>query len=226
VEEDWPMIRDRRHLQAALSEVGEHARREEEAVEEGGSAMVGEGEGMSRGVEVTKSITEEEGRGETPHGCGRLVVAMSSHPRQLRPPLLLPIHGEVEIPPDDAVPTHPRQERMETLLYEEFLPQRVTRREVRVDEEKGVTGPEATKVEEASIRCPCDSSCPSHDAEEPIGQPVLPNEGGDPSEGAIRIAGPIDLIPRPSEGFCSSCKTVLHPCPRRCIAIPYFCFLN
>ena len=144
--------------------------------------MVGKGEGSIGGVEMTEGVGEKVGGGEPLHGISRPVITMRGGPRGYRSPIQPPIHGEVKISPNDAVPAHPCQKWAEALLNEKFLSNRVTRGEVRVDEEEGVTSPKTSHVEEAPIRRPCHSIIPPHDAEEAIGDPVLPNEGSNPKK--------------------------------------------
>ena len=188
--------------------------------------MVGKGEGSIGGVEMTEGVGEKVGGGEPLHGISRPVITMRGGPRGYRSPIQPPIHGEVKISPNDAVPAHPCQKWAEALLNEKFLSNRVTRGEVRVDEEEGVTSPKTSHVEEAPIRRPCHSIIPPHDAEEAIGDPVLPNEGSNPPKRPSRVASPDDLVARsPKSGSCSS-EPVLHTRPRCSIAIPCFCFLH
>ena len=89
-----------------------------------------------------------------------------------------------------------------------------------------MTGPEATHMKKTSILLPDHSPCSPHDVEEPRRQPVLSDEGGDPPEGASSVASPEDLVARSPEGGGSGSETVLHPRPRRRIALPSFGFLH
>jgi hypothetical protein len=226
VEEDRPMIRDRCHFRPALGEKGEHARRKEEAVKEGSGTVVGEGEGACRGVPMAKGVTEVMGGGELTHGVCRTIIPMRSEARRQRPPLQPPVHREVEVPSDDAVSTHSCQERVEASFNKKLLLDRIARGEVGVDEEERVTRPAASEVEEAPVLLPCHTPSPPHDAEKPIRQPVLPDEGGDPPKRPGCIARPDDLLPRSSECRSSGGKTVLHAAPRQSVAIPGFSFLH
>ena len=119
------MIRDRGDLVTTLRKEGQHAIREEEVVKEGGGAVIRKGERARGGMQVAEGVPKMMSGGELPHDLRWPVIPVGREARRQRPPFLPPIHREVEVPSDDAVPPHPREERVEALLNEQALSHRI-----------------------------------------------------------------------------------------------------